>query len=46
MGVVLLALLLLAGGMTLVLAHSLWRQLTGRMSDEELLRGTAAGSTE
>jgi TRAP-type C4-dicarboxylate transport system permease small subunit len=46
MGIVFSALLLCAGGMTLVLAHSLWRQLTGGLSDEELLRGTAAGATE
>ena len=46
MGIVFSALLLCAAGMTLVLAHSLWRQLTGGMSDEELLRGTAAGAGE
>ena len=46
MGLVFSALLLCAVGMALVLAHSLWRQLTGLLSDEELLRGPSAGSTE
>ena len=46
MGIVFSALLLCAVGMAWVLMHSLWRQATGRLSDEELLQGPSAASTE
>lgn len=37
MGIVYLSLLICSVGMSLMLAHSLYRQLTGRMSDAELV---------
>jgi TRAP-type C4-dicarboxylate transport system permease small subunit len=37
MGLVQSALLISSVGMTLVLTHGLWRQLTGRMPREELV---------
>lgn len=46
MGLVFSVLLVCAAGMTLVLVHSLWRQALGQMTDEELLRGSTAASTE
>lgn len=46
MGLVFSVLLLCAAGMGAVLLQSLWRVLSGRMGEAELLRGPAAGATE
>ncbi len=45
MGVVFSALLVSSGGISWILLHSLWRQLTGRMPAEELVI-EPAGSVE
>lgn len=46
MGIVFSILLVSAVGMAALLLHSLWRLATGRMSQAELLRGSAARSAE
>ena len=44
LGLVYLCLFISSAGMALVLAHSLWRQLAGRMSRDELVpQGASAG---
>ena len=42
LGLVYLCLLISSAGMALLVAHSLWRQLAGRMTREELAPGVAA----